>query len=273
VGVVTVADTAETRQVASDPFEKLDSRAEPTLLADFYCQRAILMTDSTTRSLPWLRIIIEGVVIVVSILLAFGIDAWWEGQQNRAEEERVLSALLDEFVDNGDGLATTREVHRREVRAMEALLAAAESGALPATATLDTIFARALYVGHYNPRTGALSSTISSGRIDLVKNPELRNRLAGWDAIISDLVLDEQTRRDFVYHELIPALAGFGIGGNASNGRPSRSDYEEALGSRELLAYLRQQAGWVTHFLTHFDDVQAAADEIVADLANEIGSG
>jgi hypothetical protein len=33
------------------------------------------------RSLPWLRVLIEGVVIVDSILLAFGIDAWWEGRQ------------------------------------------------------------------------------------------------------------------------------------------------------------------------------------------------
>jgi hypothetical protein len=29
-------------------------------------------------SIPWLRVLLEGVVIVGSILLAFGIDAWWE---------------------------------------------------------------------------------------------------------------------------------------------------------------------------------------------------
>jgi len=231
------------------------------------------MTDPDVRRLPWLRILIEGVVIVVSILLAFGIDAWWEGQQDRAEEQRILSSLLDEFVENSYVLATTGEGHHGEVRAMEDLLAAAESDELPATATLDTIFAKTLYVKHYIPRTGALSSTISSARITLVRNSELRNRLAGWDAKISDLVLDEQTRRDFVFHEFLPALAGFGIGGNASNGRPSRSDYEEALGSKELLAYIREQVGWITHFLTHFEDVQASTDEIVADLANEVGSG
>ncbi len=30
----------------------------------------------TTRSIPWLRIFVEGVVIVGSILLAFGVQAW-----------------------------------------------------------------------------------------------------------------------------------------------------------------------------------------------------
>jgi len=32
---------------------------------------------ATTRQIPWLRVFVEGVVIVVSILLAFGIEAWW----------------------------------------------------------------------------------------------------------------------------------------------------------------------------------------------------
>ncbi len=36
-----------------------------------------------TRQIPWLRVFAEGVVIVVSVLLAFGIDAWWGGA-NRA---------------------------------------------------------------------------------------------------------------------------------------------------------------------------------------------
>ncbi len=34
--------------------------------------------------IPWLRVFVEGVVIVGSILLAFGIDAWWDGVQERA---------------------------------------------------------------------------------------------------------------------------------------------------------------------------------------------
>ena len=29
------------------------------------------------RQVPWLRVFVEGVVIVLSILLAFGIEAWW----------------------------------------------------------------------------------------------------------------------------------------------------------------------------------------------------
>jgi len=42
--------------------------------------------------IPWRRVFVEGGVIVGSILLAFGIDAWWERRQER---EREIVALRD----------------------------------------------------------------------------------------------------------------------------------------------------------------------------------
>ena len=49
------------------------------------------------REIPWLRISAEMAAIVVSILLAFWIQAWWEARQQRIEEERVLQSLAVEF--------------------------------------------------------------------------------------------------------------------------------------------------------------------------------
>jgi len=42
------------------------------------------MTDRVNSS--WARVLAEGSAIVVSILLAFGIQAWWEERQERTEE-------------------------------------------------------------------------------------------------------------------------------------------------------------------------------------------
>ena len=48
------------------------------------------------RQSPWLRVILEGVVIVGSILLAFGIDARWEGiQERRAERVYIVRIIAD----------------------------------------------------------------------------------------------------------------------------------------------------------------------------------
>ena len=45
----------------------------------------------------WKRLALEGMVIVGSILLAFGIEAWWNETQERAEERQALGALAREF--------------------------------------------------------------------------------------------------------------------------------------------------------------------------------
>ncbi len=45
---------------------------------------------------PWLRVFVEGVVIVGSFLRAFGIDAWWEEQQlGREIRQELLNVRLE----------------------------------------------------------------------------------------------------------------------------------------------------------------------------------
>jgi len=46
------------------------------------------MSDRKTR---WVRALLEGLVIVGSILLAFGIDAWWEGRSEAQAEQKPTS--------------------------------------------------------------------------------------------------------------------------------------------------------------------------------------
>ena len=67
---------------------------------------------SKTPQRPRLRVLTEGFVIVASILLAFGIDAWWDGRQERAEEQRLLVSLADEFATTRDSLSRALEAHR-----------------------------------------------------------------------------------------------------------------------------------------------------------------
>ena len=49
------------------------------------------------RKIPWPRILAEGVVIVVSILLAFWIDEWADERQKRDEEKKLLRAIQAEI--------------------------------------------------------------------------------------------------------------------------------------------------------------------------------
>ena len=46
------------------------------------------------------RVALEVVVIVGSILLAFWIQAWWDGRQAAALEQELLTSLADGFEEN-----------------------------------------------------------------------------------------------------------------------------------------------------------------------------
>ncbi len=52
-----------------------------------------------SQAIPWKRLSAEGAAIVVSILLAFWIDAWWDARNDLAEEREILVGLEAEFVD------------------------------------------------------------------------------------------------------------------------------------------------------------------------------
>ncbi len=83
------------------------------------------------RQVPWLRVFVEGVVIVASILLAFGIEAWWDGVQDRAEEHEILLGLRVEFVDHRSKIVRIGDRWEAHNRGINQLLAAIESKALP----------------------------------------------------------------------------------------------------------------------------------------------
>ena len=66
----------------------------------------------------------EFVVIVASILLAFGIDAWWAEKQERSLEQHYLVGLLLDL--RADSTENARQIRLSEgsIRAAEALLLA-----------------------------------------------------------------------------------------------------------------------------------------------------
>lgn len=58
----------------------------------------------------WRRLITEGVVIVVSILLAFSIDAWWEDRQDLRAAENQVTRVIAELQAN-TGILESQDEH------------------------------------------------------------------------------------------------------------------------------------------------------------------
>ena len=160
-----------------------------------------------TQPNSWRRFVAEGVVIVASILLAFGIDAWWADVQDQKEEGLILRALDTEFRENMAELQTVHGVHVRYAQELEELVGLVVSQ--PDGSVLqvgDSDLRPLISFRTADPATGTLSTLLASGRIDLIRDEALQQALAGWPAVVEDVAEDERLVRDFVHGQLITGI-------------------------------------------------------------------
>ena len=77
------------------------------------------MTD--TNNFQWKRTTAEGVAIVVSILLAFWIDTWWEDRKEGRLEAAYLLELQEDFEQNKSRLEDHAAEFEETARSMRVL--------------------------------------------------------------------------------------------------------------------------------------------------------
>ena len=150
--------------------------------------------NEPASQLQWRRRISEGLAIVVSILLAFAIDALWDDRQERLEEQEVLAALLADFQLNKVEAAEVIQTHEfgRQRVAVLAQMTVADVGALSNDKVVEILVAIA------NPRTfdpvrGTIDSLIGGGQLGIIRDRELRKSLTSF------INLSDDTKEDAAY--------------------------------------------------------------------------
>ncbi len=151
------------------------------------------------------RFLIEAFVIVSSILLAFGIDAWWDARQERVEEAEVLAGLQREFSGYRAALSRSIERHGEMMSAMAAVLASIEAGAWTSTDwQLDEAVGQLLSPPTSDLGNGVRDALVQAGRLELISDAVLRERLAQWPGFYEEVLDDEVFSRQLVLNHLVP---------------------------------------------------------------------
>jgi len=154
----------------------------------------------------------EGLVITLSILLAFALDAWWDRHQDSRTGQELLESLTAEFSGVEAELLRARGVHEARGAAASYLVNLIDSGdPLPAADSLWTLLEATQRATTIDPPHGVLAEAISSGTLSLVADDSLRALLSGWDGRIADHEKSEQNHRGYIYEVLIPWRAENGV--------------------------------------------------------------
>lgn len=138
-----------------------------------------------SKTIRWQRVLLESIVIVGSILLAFGIDAAWDRLQEREDEAEFLAALTRDMRANQAEAARVTDLEKRSSAALDAFLAATPGDLATLTADSANVLFRRLAVGPvFTPFQGALRSR----DLSLLSNHQLRDALGTWSGLAADVV-------------------------------------------------------------------------------------
>ena len=159
-------------------------------------------------SLSWTRILAEGSAIVVSILLAFGIQALWEERLERIAEAELLGRLHAEFSTNLariDERAFYETVLLRGEELFRQIKEASQNGNETIMASESTLrwFA---YAPTYEADTPVLDGLINGGRLEIIEDHNVQSVLATWERELRDYTAFAERARRYVDNSLLPAL-------------------------------------------------------------------
>ena len=132
------------------------------------------------QSFKWLAL--EGTAIIISILLAFWIDAWWGQRQERVNEQLILASVLEDFRTQRELVEGNRPYIEAIRDSTEKLLSATvEADHGLSSASIDVLLADIWWNNNAAIWTApALNSLVSSGDISRISNVQLRNQFVEW---------------------------------------------------------------------------------------------
>jgi len=161
-----------------------------------------------TNRIAWKRLTVEAAAIVGSILLAFAIDAWWEDRNESELERRQLTAVLTEFEENAELLRQARtQYEQRYMDALRVLKYMRDGATGLDSAEIEESFRGLIIGGTSHLETSAHDGLLASGELNLIRDKELRNRLAAWPSHVKEWSEEQDSVFFYVRDVLVPYVS------------------------------------------------------------------
>ena len=207
-----------------------------------------------SNRIQWRRTAAEGAAIVVSILLAFAIDAWWEERQDRQEEQRILLGLQLEFAAIEEQLADHRNQLLHDLDSLRALIDVIEGRAEVTPEILDNALLDMMRPLTSDIANGTLHALLGSGQLELLSNRNLRQNLVDWESVMGEVWDDQHAHAKIIYEVHVPYFVdnGYLAAGTMEEWYPGVWQAETTRLSEDPVAVERLLADASFHSLVQF---------------------
>lgn len=142
----------------------------------------------------------EYLIVVLGVLTAVGINAWWQGRQDAASEDAYLRQIAADLDATVDLLAQTGDELAPSERAADRLFESFRTAEpLPADSIL-VLVSVATILHHVNPVLSTIEALVATGDLSLIRDDSLRTALPAyleqqrtllaWQAKVLDLTVN-----------------------------------------------------------------------------------
>jgi len=240
-------------------------------------------TMNELQQIPWRRLTAEASAIVLSILLAFAIDAWWDDRRERQAELILFERLQADFREIESMLRVVEEDHAFTQRACIRLLELKVGDTVPATPEFDAMVAKVFLASRtFNPGTGAVQAFLGSDAAQHIRNQRLADRLLKWSGLVEELQEEEASLQKGVSERWSPYLGSrVGLGPYLASFGEVMAGLPGDVAAPEPRMPLAVDADFVNHVLDRFKwqqialrdvaPVRGAVEEVLVLLDGEIG--
>ena len=154
--------------------------------------------------IPLRRLLAEGVVIVISVLLALAADAWWDRRQEDQAVDQHLRALQRDFGQMQARMDSVLGQTNQNIDASQMILGRITPEAPPIPAdSLYWAFIDLVDYAVFSPSTAAYASLTATGQIELLEDVELKRLLADFFGYFEDFSATEAAIQRVVFDMLL----------------------------------------------------------------------
>ena len=223
----------------------------------------------------------EIMLVMIGILLALQINNWNEERKIRDSEQDILQNLKSELIINRDELELYRSIHLSEFRSGIYLLNLfnTDISNIPVI-KLDSALANVEGNWTFEANDGYIKSIIASGKIDHIRNVELKSLLTSFDGMVIDATQENIPVQRLLHERLWPVIDAristlnrlrvFEMFSSDFPPGTYKSDYSWFFSSREMEDVISNITSWKKNVVDDELEFKESIDRMLLIIENEL---
>jgi hypothetical protein len=223
----------------------------------------------------------EFLVVVCGILVALTLQSWWNDRAARLQEQALLQRFRTELVGNRARYLEAAEAQNRIIESARTVLqwTGPKAGVVDA-AEFESHVAELLGpLPTYRAATSELDAMLGSGQLVLIRNDELRAKIAAWPPALQRLRRTEDILMDEVIDEFYPyaveriPLINLDVGAGIIVGQPRSKferNYEAVLRDVQFENHVENRWYNGINILNRMEAIRAVEEEIIRLIEAEL---